>query len=206
MGLWRYIAVIGMLGATAIHSRVSEYRPADHIDQPLESISRSLAGWSYSHDAPLDARSIDRLKATAHLSRVYTKNGRKLALFIAFYSQQRAGETMHSPKHCLPGTGWAIWRQSSIGVHVGNRKYDVNHISVHNSADRATVLYWYQSRRNLIVNEYVAKAVLLRDALLNGHTASSLVRITISDEPGSVDQASEFAAALIPELQRCLGT
>ena len=28
-------------------------------------------------------------------------------LYIAFFPSQRSGDTIHSPKNCLPGAGWA---------------------------------------------------------------------------------------------------
>ena len=66
------------------------------------------------------------------LSRAYGKDSKELDLFIAFYAQQRAGESMHSPKHCLPGAGWEIWQHDSALVLTGGQQYEVNKYSIQN--------------------------------------------------------------------------
>jgi hypothetical protein len=47
--------------------------------------------------------------------------------------------------------------------------------------------------------------MLVRDALFDGKTAGSIVRIVLPDVPESRDEGKAFATALIPEMQLCLG-
>ena len=37
-----------------------------------------------------------------------TSDGRQVHLYIGFYQSQQEGDLIHSPKHCMPGSGWGI--------------------------------------------------------------------------------------------------
>jgi len=155
-------------------------------------------------DKRLDARVLKALVPTNYLSRTYRKAESQLDLFIAYYSQQRAGESMHSPKHCLPGAGWEIWQHDSSTVSVNGSAVQINKYSIQNAGNRLLMFYWYQSANRIIASEYLGKILLARDTLLTGRTGGSIVRITVPDKPGADQDAIAFTVKLIPEVQRCL--
>jgi EpsI family protein len=201
----RFIIAALLLAATLAASRWSENRPPDFLAAPLETIDRHIDGWSARESPRLTEGVLNVLRPTSYLARTYAKNDRELALFIAFYAQQRAGESMHSPKACLPGSGWEIVQFDSAMVPVRGTTVTVNKYTVQQAGERMQVLYWYQSRQRVIASEYLGKLLLLRDALLEGPTAGSIVRITLRDLPDSAELGAGFAAALIPQLERCFG-
>jgi EpsI family protein len=112
---------------------------------------------------------------------------------------------MHSPKHCLPGSGWEIWDYGSTEIATGGSDFKVNKYSIENSGDRRLVLYWYQSKGRIIASEYLGKVLLARDALFQNSTAGSIVRIIVPDQPGALDYARGFASDLIPQVQQSFG-
>src|SRR5262249_3327462 len=60
-------------------------------------------------DIPMDKEVLDVLGPGEFLLRMYQPaNGAEqpVDLFIAYFPSQRTGDTIHSPKHCLPGAGW----------------------------------------------------------------------------------------------------
>ena len=124
-------------------------------------------------------------------------------LLIVFYEQQRAGESMHSPKHCLPGAGWEIWKQETVQVPVSGTPITINKYSIQNAGRRMLMYYWYQSKEQIIADEYLGKVLLARDSLLTGRTAGSIVRFSMADTPEAPDEALRFATELIPQVKRC---
>lgn len=194
-----------ILAATLGLSRWSERRVPDTLAQPLPAIPGRLGGWVAGADGTLDERVLSVLKPTSYLSREYSSQGNGVGLFIAYYAHQRSGESMHSPKNCLPGAGWEVWDYGTVTVDLAGRKVGINKYSVQNGASRMVVLYWYQSRKRIVASEYLGKIFLVRDALLDGVTSGSIVRLTLPDRPGAVEDGLAFASLLIPEVQRCLG-
>src|SRR5579885_2476640 len=74
---------------------------------PLSDFPQTVAAWSGVHDYPLEKEVQDILRADDTLNRLYVDPGGDAAsLFIAFFKTQRFGQTAHSPKNCLPGSGW----------------------------------------------------------------------------------------------------
>lgn len=199
------VATVGMLAATLTATRLSDRRKPQALARPLDLISNSIDGWSGvpGPDLPQDVQGV--LKASSFLSRIYKRGGNSIELFVAFYAEQRAGESMHSPQVCLPANGWEIGEYGSEVVPVGGRHYNVNRYIVQKGLERMTVLYWYQSRSGIIANEYLGKALLIKDALLDGTAAGSIVRLTFGDRPGAIPEAVGFASRVIPEVKNCFG-
>lgn len=201
----RYVCTLLLLGATLGAYALSQQRSPDSLALPLDTIDKNIAGWSMIGEEPLTEGVLGRLQLTSYVSRSYQKAGTQLGLFVAYYAQQRAGESMHSPKHCLPGSGWEIWKHGSALVPVNGQQIEINQYSIQNSGRRMLVFYWYQSRERILASEYMGKILLAKDALLTGHTAGSLVRVMLPDVPAAPAEGVAFASALIPQMQRCLG-
>jgi EpsI family protein len=201
----KFILTSGLLVATLATAKFTERRNAAPLAAPLATISSQMDGWSATADEKLPGGVEGALAASSYLTRAYRRGKDELSVFIAFYEQQRAGESMHSPKHCLPGGGWEIWDYGSAQVPVGSQKVKINKYFIQHSGQRAVMLYWYQSRQRIIASEYLGKIFLVKDALLEGKTDGSIVRITLQDQPGAVETGIQFASSLIPEVQRCFG-
>jgi EpsI family protein len=96
-----------MLAAALVlqaHSR-SEFFPPR---ASLSSLPLQIDGWKGT-DIPLDQDTLDILGAGEFLVREYENASQPqplINLFIAYFPTQKAGDTIHSPNHCLPGAGW----------------------------------------------------------------------------------------------------
>jgi EpsI family protein len=202
---WHVVGILVLLAATLTASKLTAHRRSDVLAQPLDSISRKIQGFVGTENPPLTAGVLHELKCSSYLSRTYVKPGIQADLFISYYAEQRAGESMHSPKHCLPGSGWEIWDYGKTEVQSNGRSFVVNKYSIANSGERKLVLYWYQSKGRIIASEYMGKLLLARDALFQNSTAASIVRIIVPDQQGALDYARRFASELIPQVQRSFG-
>ncbi len=142
----RSLVIIAFLTATLVSSTAADHRRPDSLALPLDTIDTQDRRWTMGEQQDLAPALVERLKPTSYLSRLYNKGDRQISLFIAYYAQQQAGETMHSPKVCLPGSGWDIVEQGTAEVQAGGRKHMVNRYKIHNSSLRMQVFYWYQNR------------------------------------------------------------
>ncbi len=202
---WQVLAILGLLCATLAASRLSEPRVPEYLAQPLDTIPWRIAGFTGSSNPPLSPGVLHQLLADSYLTRTYRNPSMTADLFIAFYARQRAGENMHSPKHCLPGAGWEIWNYGSTGISVNGRDVTINNYSISHSGERRVVLYWYQLKSRIVASEYLGKLLLARDALVQNSTAGSIVRIIVPDQPGVLDEGRKFASDVAVSVQRCFG-
>ena len=164
-----------------------------------------MAGFTGVDNPALTDRILAVLRPTSYISRTYRKPGLQADLFISYYAQQRAGESMHSPKNCLPGGGWEIWDYGSAEIPVNGQNFKVNKFAISNAGQRMLVLFWELSKGRVIASEYAGKVLLASDALLQNSTAASIVRIIVPDQPGALEAAKSLASEMIPEVQRCFG-
>lgn len=201
----RTIAVCLILAATLGASKLTSYRAGAPLAASLDTIPISLNGFAGALNPPLTESVARELRASSYMTRRYRKDDLEADLFVAYYEQQRAGESMHSPKHCLPGAGWEIWQYDTLRISAGAEAFTINKYSISRAGERRVVLYWYQSRERVFASEYLGKLLLARDALLQNSTAAAIVRIVVPDRPGSVETASGIAGSMILEMRRCFG-
>lgn len=130
------------------------------------------------------------------------------SIYLGFYESQTNGQTIHSPKNCLPGSGWEALSSTTAEIDVpGASPVRVNRYILQNGEARALVLYWYQGRGRVAHNEYLVKWDLLRDAALKRRTDEALVRIVVpitTSEEEAFGFASDIARDLVGEVYRTL--
>jgi EpsI family protein len=194
---------MAVLGLTIATLHFAEKRIPVSLAQPLDTIPANLAGWAARSDEQLSPSVLGVLKPTSYLSRTYRMNRKQIGLFISYHAQQRAGESIHTPKHCLPGGGWEFSNRGKALVTFGDAAVNVNRYVVQNGEQRLLILYWYHSKRRVVANEYAAKFYMARDAIAEHQTAGSIVRITLPDRPGAEEDAIGFATTLLPYVQKC---
>lgn len=203
---WRFAATLFLLASTLVaHSLIAQRQHPAVLAVPLGSIPAEIAGWTGADDPPLVPEVLRQLKADQCLSRTYRRGGSAASLFVAYYSRQRANESMHAPKGCLPGNGWAIWGDSSATINFAGRPVSISRYVIQKNGERLLALYWYQSRRHLAANEYIGKWYLIRDAILEGDTAGAIVRLIVPDRPDALRVVETLAATVIPSVGRCMG-
>ena len=197
------ITLLILLGAIAALSLDGgRTRPVGSVS--LAGIPRRIEGLEAGADRKLPQGTEERLAATKYLDRSYSMPGLTLDVFIAYYAEQRAGESMHSPRNCLPGSGWEISQADLVGLPGRRRQAVVNRYAIRNGADRRVVLYWYQTRRRVMANELFVKGYLIWDVMRDGDHSGSLVRVVMPDRPAAEAVGRRFASRLIDALDDCL--
>ena len=204
MTSWRTAATAGMLALTLFTVYSAGKREPEQLAQPLSTIPNQIGEWTSVEDAKLDRETEAVLKASDYLYRSYVSEAGQVNMFMAFYAMQRAGEAMHSPKNCLPGSGWEIWNYDTVELPVEGTTVEINKYWIQRGRERMLVLYWYQNSERIIANEYSAKAYLVWDAIRTGRTSGSIVRVTVADHPDAEEAARRFASELIPLVRQVL--
>jgi EpsI family protein len=183
----------------------SGQRSPEQLFQPLESIPLQIGDWTGGDTGRLSKEEEDVLLATSYIQRSYRRtDGAEANLFMAFYSMQQAGEAMHSPKHCLPGSGWEIWKYTEATVPFEDQPAVINRYYIQKGSSRLLVLYWYQSYDRVVASEYYAKICLIWDSVMKQRTSGSIVRVTVPDTPEGEQEGLELATKLLPLVKNVL--
>jgi EpsI family protein len=177
---------------------------------PLAELPVSLDRWNMIEETRLDPYAASILNPDDSLLRVYQNVGTSVSasLFIAYFRSQRTDKAPHSPKNCLPGHGWTPNKFNELSiVSAGSaQQFPVNRYVVAKGESKSVVIYWYQTARRAVANEYAAKIYLVSDAIRDQRSDTALVRIIVpvagKNEAAAEQAAVEFSGVVFAALQR----
>jgi EpsI family protein len=176
--------------------------------QPLHDLPYTLAAWT-GKEQPLQQDVLRVVGVSDYANRYYSSSSEPpVQLYVGYYASQRTGDTIHSPKNCLPGSGWDPVHSGYATLYLPNgRKIVVNESVIQQDQNKQLVFYWYHGRGRVIANEYAGKICLVVDALSRNRTDGALVRLVTPMHDGE-DKArarlTNFTRELFPALEKLI--
>lgn len=199
-----WIAAVLLAASTLLLHGISHgERVVPH--RPLRDLPMSVSGWR-GQDVPVAQRMLDVARVDSYVNRFYVDQaGVPIELYVGYYESQRTGDTIHSPRNCLPGAGWQPVSGGHVAVPLSTRAAPivVNQYVIERGLDRQMVMYWYQGRGRLEASEYWGKLWMVFDAITRNRTDGALVRINtpaFDGEERARSRLQAFAQSLYPDL------
>jgi hypothetical protein len=148
--------------------------------------------------------------------------------FIAIYTAQRKGESIHTPETCLPGSGWEFKKAGSVTIplllnsRLTNQRINgspptagaestitVNRAVIEKGTYKQLSYFWFPMRGRVLTNIWQMKWYTFWDALTRQRTDGALVRLITPVYPNEdVAQAearlTAFTQAIVPVLNEYL--
>lgn len=176
------------------------------LRQDFQKFPSALGDWKVREVSSIRPGEENVLKADDYMLRTYERNGLTVGLFIAYYRSQKSGDTMHSPKNCLPGAGWEPVGNEVVQIPAATGTFTANHMLIAKDQAQQEVLYWYQANSRIFASEYRGKVYLAYDALRKRRTDGAIVRITgpYSKGGNTLPAMQDFARELSTVLPQYL--
>ncbi len=171
------------------------------LSRPLSQFPSLIDQWTVAQQGVIDQETRDTLRADDYLTRLYEdkSTGEAADLYVAFFKTQQTGQTPHSPKNCLPGSGWVPSSSREVNIAIPGMKLPirVNQYVVAKGTTKAMVLYWYQSHGRVVANEYAAKVWVVVDSVRYHRSDTALVRVVVGIGDGGEQQAARTATRFV---------
>jgi len=203
--LWLTASIL--LGAVVLMQTMS-HGEAIVPRQPLHDLPFALGAWT-GEERPLEERVVQVASVSDYANRIYFQPAViPVQLYVGYYASQRSGDTIHSPKNCLPGSGWDPIQSgyATIAVPFG-RNIVVNEYVIQQDQNKQLVFYWYQGRGRVIASEYAGKFWMVADAISRNRTDGALVRVITPKNDGE-DKARarlvSFTQTLFPSVDKLI--
>ena len=209
-------AIVLAVGALLATVGVRAQRTLELRAPLAASVPASIEGYD-GRDFQISDAEVQAAGVTTYLARIFVTQDtvraagaglpRSFSLYVGYYDRQARGRTIHSPKNCLPGSGWEPLTSTVASVPTSDGPVEVNRYLLQKGNERALVFYWYQGRGRVASNEYPVKWDLLRDAALRRRSDEALVRIVVplaGTEDDALRLATTAARALVPALYTAL--
>lgn len=180
---------------------------------PFAEFPQQVGPWqgrrSSMESVYLDVLKLDDYIVSDFVDTEGSQGTQSINFYSAWYDSQRAGQSAHSPRTCLPGGGWIMSSLDQIAfndVQISGKPLQVNRSVIVNGSHKQLVYYWFQQRGRSITSEYMVKWYLFWDSLTRQRTDGALVRVIIPVSEGqSVEQAEQvlqrFIRTLVPTLE-----
>jgi len=147
---------------------------------PLSSLPSQIEDWRGT-DGTLTPEELDILGHPEYVIRDYENASQpqpSINLYIAYFPSQKAGDTIHSPEHCLPGAGWIPTSREVIRLaRPDGSSFLVNRYVVSQAGERQLVLYWFQAHGRAVASAWKAKYYLISDSIHTNRSDGALVRL-----------------------------
>lgn len=211
--VWKWAPAALLLFGTAFTFGIDRQQAMPLRADLAETLPSEIRGY-VATDVEVPAEEIEVAGVSDYLMRSFHPAGADVettqyafTVYVGYYEQQMQGKTIHSPKNCLPGSGWEALQSQLVAIDGPAGQVSVNRYLLQRGDQRALVLYWYQGRGRIEANEYVVKANLLRDAALTGRSEEALVRIVVpvvTNENDALALATDVASRIVGRVEAAL--
>lgn len=198
-------AVMIMITAGFIYTHRETTVPTN---RPFASFPATIGTWQMAHEYGMSDAVLDKLRPTDFLSRTYRNAaGQTLTLYVGYHGGGDGGGELHSPKHCLPGSGWFELTTTKQAILVGATNIKAVRSIYQKGEAKEIFLYWFQVRSASLDNEYALKLAQISNSFLAKRRDAAFVRISVpvtTDDAAATSQAEQFVRELWPILQEYL--
>jgi EpsI family protein len=178
-GLFAMACLILVLQASA--SRMLKIDEQKIGNPGLRQLPLRIDKWVSSEEQSMGPEVVAYLKPDEYILRDYAdqQGGTTINFFVAYFKSLQNVYGPHSPRICLPGSGWLVSNSKIATISVPGRPegISVNQYTMEKSNQRILVLYWYQNDRDVWAEEYHAKLRMLPDLFRYRRSDVSLVRL-----------------------------
>jgi len=180
--LSRFIIVYVLLGIVALYINLHSDITVPTKKQ-LSEFPISTQGWRMISQSEFSEDVLNVLKPTDYLSRQYVSpDGNKVNLYIGYHGGGKDSGGIHSPKHCLPGSGWYEVSIIQRQFVTGEKKISLAQAVYQKGESREIFLYWFQVRGTSIADEFSLKFYEIFNSLLYRRRDSAFIRISVPFE------------------------
>jgi EpsI family protein len=202
----RFLAVFILLAAAGLYLNLHRDLGVP-MKRSFDQFPGTVSQWRMSGESSLSAEVQAVLKASDVLMRQYVNpQGERVELYIGYHDGGKGGGEIHSPKHCLPGSGW--FEVSSARTRMPEAG-GLNLVrAVYQKGDsKELFLYWFQVRGESLSEEYSLKVAEIANSVLYRRRDAAFIRVSVPFE-GNEEKAAalgeRFVTDFLPSIQEFL--
>lgn len=185
--VWFLMVVTGLY--INLHSDISVT-----INKPFNEFPISNEGWQMISQSVFSEGELKVLKPTDYMYRDYLNpNGSHVQIYIGYHGGGKNGGSIHSPKHCLPGSGWYKVKNNKISLDVGTQEIDIVKAVYQKGEEKTLFLYWYQVKGKSLSDEYFLKLSEILNSIIYRRRESAFIRVSV---PFEIDEEKAFSTGI----------
>ncbi len=195
-----YISLIVIALTFAMTLLIKFYRPETAGNVNFDSFPLEIGDWKGTKET-LDPQILELLNPQAIISATYVNSeGISIHLLFDFFSSEAAFGGPHSPRNCLPGSGWVITETVANNIRNKNSVIPAGRFQLQMHKSKQVMDFWYITNYGETANDYVFKLYELLSALTFKPRDIAFVRFVAKDDPKSLKALEEFQTLMLKEI------
>ena len=176
---YRIFVVYALLIAAALFVHLHE-DVAVPVNRPLAEIPQRQGAWRMVNQSRFDDQVLEVLKPTDYLARSYVdEDGNRIGLYLGYHGGGPDSGPIHSPKHCLPGSGWQEVSTVAGALAVAGQNIQLVRAVYQNGYSKELFLYWFQVKGKTLSNEYTLKLAEVTNSIFQNRRDSAFIRLAV---------------------------
>jgi EpsI family protein len=164
------------------------------VAKPLSDFPTICHEWHMTSQTNFSEDILNVLKATDYLSRSYEGvSARRIGLYIGYHDGGKESGEIHSPKHCLPGSGWQKLSSERMDLNEPLGKINLIKAVYQKNERKELFLYWFQVQDKTLSDEYSLKLAGITSSIIHGRKDAAFIRISV---PFEVDEHEATATGV----------
>lgn len=179
-----YVLLLAAGGFVHFYSDV-----ATPLNKPFSEFPVVKDGWRAVRDWRFSDEIMSVLRPSDYLARFYESgNGQLVDLYIGYHNGSPDAGPVHSPKNCLPGSGWQLKEMEEQVLEVGDSSLAVIK-ATYLKGDRSDIFYyWFQVCGRPVTNLYAVKFREIIGSITKRRRDTAFIRVSAK---GGLHQAGD---------------
>ena len=203
----RYVVVAAVMLLTWAYLQNHHDIPTP-LNAPLSAFPGTAGEWHMVKDSYFDQETLKLLRPTEYMAKRFARADGVIAdLYVGYHDGARQAGPLHSPKNCLPGSGWYEVSTQQMVLPVSGESLNAARAVYQQGAQAELFIYWFQVAGKTLSNEYVLKLHEVLNSIRNGRRDAAFIRISVpvtGSEEQATAQAEDFLKAVRPALKQFL--
>ncbi|MGE4441540.1 MAG: exosortase C-terminal domain/associated protein EpsI [Desulfomicrobium sp.] len=162
------------------------------LARPFGEFPPVHAGWRMAGQSSLSQNVIKVLMPTDYLSRRYmAEDGTRVDMYLSYFDGGPNSGGIHSPKHCMPGSGWFEMSSERTTMELGGETVKLVRAVYAMGEQRELIYYWFDMRGRTMSDEYSLKLAAIMGSMFHNRRDQSFIRISVQTR-NNVEEAQKW--------------
>jgi len=178
---------------------VRNYQPASTHEVNLADFPLEIDGWIGEKEDIPDYVFTQLNPVDIFSANYINKNGVRINLLVDYFESNNVGGP-HSPRNCLPGSGWVILESADRNIKFGNRSIAASRMNLRLGETGKIMDFWYLTKYGETSNDYLFKFYAMLSSLTFKPTDVAFIRIITDSDSASVSALNDFEQSVLGEI------
>jgi len=205
MRIWfRFLVIYFLLAAAAAYVSAHQEIPQP-LAKPLAAFPSIFGSWRGGPQQFFSHELLAKLRPSDYLARTYSDAaGNAVGLYIGYHDGGQGSGPIHSPKNCLPGSGWLELFSRPLVLTLSGKPRELTQALYQGRDHTELFVYWFIVNGHVYSSETGLKLAEIVNSVRNGRRGAAFVRLNMDskDDPAKAKAVLEdFLRQAYPAIQ-----